>query len=55
MVVVLVAPIVLVVAVALLAFVFVQRSSLRITSGGVEIRNYPQAARLIPLAQVQQF
>jgi hypothetical protein len=54
-VVVLVAPIVLVVVVALVAFVFVGRSSLHITSAGVEIRNYPQQAKLIPLAQVRQF
>jgi hypothetical protein len=54
-VVVLVAPIVLVVLVAILAFVFVQRSSLHITSAGVEIRNYPQAAKLIPLEQVREF
>ena len=55
MVVVLVAPIVLVVVVAIVAFVFVARSSLQITSAGVEIRNYPQAAKLIPLAQVREF
>jgi hypothetical protein len=54
-VVVLVAPIVLVVLVAILAFVFVQRSSLHITSAGVAIRNYPQAPKLIPLAQVVHF
>ncbi len=55
MVVVLVAPVVLVVLVAILAAVFVGGSSLRITSAGVEIRNYPQPAKLIPLAQVRHF
>jgi hypothetical protein len=54
-VVVLVAPIVLVVVVAVVALVFVGRSSLHITSAGVEIRNYPQQAKLIPLARVRQF
>jgi hypothetical protein len=33
----------------------VRLSSLRITSAGVEIRNYPQAAKLIPLVQVSAF
>ena len=54
-IVVLLLPFVVVGVVALLAFVFVRRSSLAITSAGVEIRNYPQAARLIPLAQVDHF
>jgi hypothetical protein len=35
--------------------VSVRRSSLRITSAGVEIRNYPQAPKLIPLVQVGHF
>ena len=55
MVVVLVAPVALVVVVALLAFVFVRRSTLQITSAGVEIRNYPQPPKLIPLPQVGHF
>jgi len=54
-VVVLLFPFAVIVAVALAAVVVVQRSSLGITSAGVEIRNYPQAARLIPLAQVGHF
>ena len=55
MVVVLVVPFVLIAALALVAFVFVRRSSLHITDAGVEIRNYPQAPQLIPLAQVGHF
>jgi hypothetical protein len=54
-VVVLVLPFVLIVFVALVAFVFVRSSSLHITSAGVEIRNFPQPAKLIPLAQVGHF
>ena len=37
------------------AVVCVRGSSLRITSAGVEIRNYPQAVKLIPLVQVGHF
>lgn len=37
------------------AIVCVQLSWLRITSAGVELRNYPQAPKLIPLAQVRHF
>ncbi len=48
-------PAALIGAAALAAVVSVRRSSLRITSAGVEIRNYPQALRLIPLAQVERF
>ena len=55
MVVVLLAPVALVVAVALLAAVVVRRSTLRVTSAGVEVRNYPQAPKLIPLVQVERF
>jgi hypothetical protein len=44
------------VAVALVAAVVCVRcSALRITSAGVEVRNYPQAAKLIPLTQVERF
>lgn len=55
MVVVLVFPVALVAVAALAAVVVVRRSSLRITSAGVEIRNYPQSPMLIPLAQVRHF
>jgi hypothetical protein len=54
-VVVLLVPFGLIVVVALAAAVAVRRSSLRITSAGVEVRNYPQASKLIPLAQVGHF
>jgi hypothetical protein len=54
-VVVLLLPFILVVVAALAAVVVVARSSLHITSAGVELRNYPQAPRLIPLAQVDHF
>jgi hypothetical protein len=54
-VVVLVLPFAVVAVVALAAVVVVQRSSLAITAVGVEIRNYPQAPRLIPLAQIDRF
>lgn len=40
---------------AIAAVVSVRRSSLRITNDGVEIRNYPQAAKLIPLVRVEHF
>ncbi|MDQ1456456.1 MAG: hypothetical protein QOH28_2076 [Actinomycetota bacterium] len=55
MVVVLLFPVALVVAAALAAVMVVWRSSLRITSAGVEIHNYPQSPKLIPLAQVRHF
>ena len=55
MLVVLLIPVALIAAAALAAVVSVRRSSLRITSAGVEIRNYPQALILIPLAQVGHF
>jgi hypothetical protein len=48
-------PFVLIGAAAVLSRVFVSRSSLAITTGGVEVRNYPQAPRLIPLPQVKNF
>jgi hypothetical protein len=35
--------------------VFVRRSTLRITGAGVEIRNYPQAPRVVALEQVDRF
>ena len=55
MVVVLLLPFILIAVVALVSRVFVSRSSLRITGEGVEVHNYPQAPRLIPLAQVKNF
>ncbi len=55
MVVVLLLPVALVAGVALLAAVAVGRSSLQITAAGVEVRNYPQAARVIALDRVRGF
>jgi hypothetical protein len=40
---------------ALAAIVSVRCSHLGITSAGVEIRNYPQAPKLVPLSQVERF
>lgn len=37
------------------SFLFVRLSTLRITAAGVEIRNYPQASKLVPLAQADHF
>jgi hypothetical protein len=54
-VVVLLFPFALVVVAALAAVVVVARSSLHITSAGVEVRNYPQPPKLVPLAQVDHF
>ena len=48
-------PLVLIGSAALAAFAFVRMSSLRISSTAVEIRNYPQAARTIPLNLVDRF
>lgn len=53
--VVVVLPVVLVAGAAVAALVSVRASSVRITAAGVEIRNYPQPAKLIPLAQVLRF
>ena len=52
---VLLMPLVVIGVVALAAIVSVRFSSLRITGAGVEIRNYPQAPKLVPLSQVQGF
>jgi hypothetical protein len=52
---VLMLPFIFVIGAAIAAVVCVRLSSLRITSDGVEIRNYPQAAKLVPLAQVGAF
>ncbi len=48
-------PGVLVVAAMIAAIVSVRASSLRITVAGVEIRNYPQAPRTVPLDDVVRF
>jgi hypothetical protein len=42
-------------AAALAAVVCTRCSSLRITSAGVEIRNYPQSPKLILLTRVERF
>jgi hypothetical protein len=54
-VVVLLLPVGLVFVAALAAVAVVWRSSLRITGAGVEIHNYPQTPKLIPLAHVEHF
>ena len=51
----LILPLVLIGGAALAAFVCVRCSYLRMASGGVEVRNYPQAPRLVPIAQVERF
>jgi hypothetical protein len=48
-------PVILIGSVALASFTFVRLSSLRITSSGVEIRNFPQAPKVIPLVQADRF
>ena len=48
-------PVVLLVAAAVAALVSVRRSTIRITTQGVEIRNYPQATRVVPLADALRF
>jgi len=48
-------PFVIVVIAALAAIVSVRCSSLAITRDGVEVRNYPQAPKLVPLSQVDRF
>ena len=52
---VLLLPFIIAGVVAVIAVTFTRLSTLRITSDGVELRNYPQAARLVPLDQVGQF
>jgi hypothetical protein len=54
-VVVLLLPFILVGVAWLVSALFVRRSSLRITGDGVEVHNYPQAPRLVPLARVRYF
>jgi|GEM_PF-3232383 hypothetical protein len=48
-------PVAFLAAAAVAALVSVRRSSVRMTAAGVEIRNYPQPAKLIPLAQIARF
>jgi hypothetical protein len=48
-------PLVVIGVAALAAIVSVRGSSLRITSEGVEVRNYPQTPRLVPLSEVEHF
>jgi len=48
-------PVILIGSAAVASFAFVRLSSLRITSAGVEIRNFPQAPTVIPLAQIDRF
>jgi hypothetical protein len=48
-------PLILLAIVAVAAFVSVRGSTLRITPAGVEFRNYPQASRTVPLAEVARF
>ena len=48
-------PLVLIGSAGLASFVFVRLSTLRITRSEVEIRNYPQSPKAIPLAQVDRF
>ena len=56
MVLVLVAlPLLVLAAVAVLAFVSVRNSTLRITADGVEYRNYPQATQTVTLGRVVRF
>jgi hypothetical protein len=52
---VLLLPFVVVGIAALAAIVSVRCSSLSISSAGVEVRNYPQAPKLVPLARVERF
>jgi hypothetical protein len=48
-------PLVLIGGAFVASIVFVQLSTLRITGAGVEIRNYPQAPRVIALEDVDRF
>ncbi len=48
-------PFILVIAAAVVAIATTRLSTLRISTDGVEIRNYPQAAKTIPLASVDHF
>jgi len=48
-------PLVVIGIVAIAAIVSVRCSSLQITGTGVEVRNYPQAPKLVPLSEVERF
>jgi hypothetical protein len=48
-------PVILIGSAGLASIAFVRFSTLRITNTGVEIRNYPQAPKVIPLARVDHF
>jgi len=48
-------PVVLIVAAGVASFVFVKLSTLRLTTAGVEYRNYPQTAVTISLDRVDRF
>ena len=48
-------PLILIGGAAIAAAISVRRSWLRITADGVEVRNYPQSPKLIPLTQVDRF
>jgi hypothetical protein len=52
---VLLLPLVVIGIAAVAAVVAVRCSSLVITRAGVEVRNYPQAPKLVPLSQVERF
>jgi hypothetical protein len=48
-------PVILIGSAGAASYAFVSFSTLRITDAGVEIRNYPQAPKMIPLGSVDRF
>jgi hypothetical protein len=48
-------PVVLISGAAGTSFMFVRLSTLQLTADGIEVRNYPQAARQIPLNAAERF
>jgi hypothetical protein len=48
-------PVILIGSAAAASYAFVSLSSLRITGEGVQIRNYPQPPKVIPLDRVDRF
>jgi hypothetical protein len=52
---VVVLPLALIAGAFIASYTFVRLSTLRITGAGIVIRNYPQATKTIPLAQVDRF
>ena len=48
-------PVAVLLAAAVAALVSVRRSTVRITVQGVEIRNYPQTTRIVPIAEAVRF